>query len=49
VELDLRRFKGCTPVEMLGHVHFPRIGELSYLLTLAPHSFLWFTIEEATE
>jgi maltose alpha-D-glucosyltransferase / alpha-amylase len=49
VELDLRRFEGCTPVEMLGHVHFPRIGELSYLLTLAPHSFLWFTIEETTE
>jgi maltose alpha-D-glucosyltransferase / alpha-amylase len=49
VELDLRRFEGYTPVEMLGHVHFPRIGELSYLLTLAPHSFLWFTIEHSTE
>jgi maltose alpha-D-glucosyltransferase / alpha-amylase len=49
VELDLRRFMGCTPVEMLGHVHFPRIGELSYLLTLAPHSFLWFTIEDTSE
>jgi maltose alpha-D-glucosyltransferase/alpha-amylase len=49
VELDLRKFEGCTPVEMLGHVHFPRIGELSYLLTLAPHSFLWFTIEESNE
>jgi maltose alpha-D-glucosyltransferase / alpha-amylase len=49
VELDLRRFEGCTPVEMLGHVHFPRIGELSYLLTLAPHSFLWFTLEDTTE
>jgi maltose alpha-D-glucosyltransferase/alpha-amylase len=45
VELDLRRFMGRTPVEMLGHVHFPRIGELPYLLTLAPHSFNWFTIE----
>jgi maltose alpha-D-glucosyltransferase/alpha-amylase len=30
---------------MLGHVHFPRIGELPYLLTMAPHSFYWFTIE----
>jgi maltose alpha-D-glucosyltransferase/alpha-amylase len=46
VELDLRRYEGRTPVEMLGHVHFPRIGELPYLLTLAPHSFHWFTIEE---
>ena len=46
VELDLRRYQGRTPVEMLGHVHFPRIGELPYLLTLSPHGFHWFTIEE---
>ena len=46
VELDLRRYEGRTPVEMLGHVHFPRIGELPYLLTLAPHGFIWFTIED---
>ena len=45
VELDLRRFNGVTPVEMLGHVHFPRIGELPYLLTMAPHGFYWFTLE----
>ncbi len=49
VELDLRRFGGRTPVEMLGHVHFPRIGELRYLLTLSPHSFHWFTIEDTPE
>jgi len=47
VELDLRRFNGMTPVEMLGKVHFPRIGELPYLLTMAPHGFYWFTIESA--
>jgi len=46
VELDLRRFSGYTPVEMLGKVHFPRIGELPYLLTLAPHGFYWFELEE---
>jgi maltose alpha-D-glucosyltransferase/alpha-amylase len=45
VELDLRRCFGMTPVEMLGHVHFPPIGELPYLLTLAPHGFYWFTLE----
>jgi len=45
VELDLRRFDGMTPVEMLGRVHFPRIGELPYLLTLAPHGFYWFSLE----
>jgi maltose alpha-D-glucosyltransferase / alpha-amylase len=44
VELDLRRFNGMTPVELLGKVHFPRIGELPYLLTLAPHGFYWFAI-----
>ena len=46
VELDLHRFAGMTPVEMLGKVHFPKIGELPYLLTLTPHSFLWFTLEK---
>jgi maltose alpha-D-glucosyltransferase/alpha-amylase len=30
---------------MLGRVHFPRIGELPYLLTMAPHGFYWFTLE----
>ncbi len=45
VELDLRRFNGMTPVELLGKVHFPRIGELPYLLTLAPHGFYWFALE----
>jgi maltose alpha-D-glucosyltransferase/alpha-amylase len=45
VELDLRRFAGSTPVEMLGKVHFPRIGELPFLLTLSPHGFYWFEIE----
>ena len=34
VELDLRRFMGVTPVECMGGVTFPPIGELPYLLTL---------------
>ncbi|MHB8718562.1 MAG: maltose alpha-D-glucosyltransferase [Candidatus Dormibacteria bacterium] len=46
VELDLRRFNGRTPIEMVGRVPFPRIGELPYLLTLSPHCFLWFDVEE---
>jgi len=45
VELDLRRFAGCTPRELVGKVPFPRIGELPYLLTLAPHGFYWFSLE----
>jgi maltose alpha-D-glucosyltransferase/alpha-amylase len=46
VELQLGRFEGLTPVELLGRVPFPRIGELPYLLTLAPHGFLWFQLVE---
>ena len=44
VELDLRRWEGCHPVELLGTVHFPLIGELPYLLTLAGHGFYWFRL-----
>jgi maltose alpha-D-glucosyltransferase/alpha-amylase len=44
VELDLRRFAGCSPVEVVGRVHFPRIGELPYLLTLAGHGSYWFQL-----
>jgi len=45
VELDLRAYEGSTPVEMLGGSHFPRIGELPYLLTLGGHSFYWFRLQ----
>jgi maltose alpha-D-glucosyltransferase/alpha-amylase len=44
VELDLRRFEGCSPVEVVGRVHFPRVGELPYLLTLAGHGSYWFEL-----
>jgi maltose alpha-D-glucosyltransferase/alpha-amylase len=43
-ELDLRRFRGIVPVEMLGNVHFPRIGELPYLLTIPGHGHYWFAL-----
>ncbi len=46
VELDLSRFKGSAPVELFGRTQFPRIGELPYLLTLGPHMFDWFSIEQ---
>jgi maltose alpha-D-glucosyltransferase/alpha-amylase len=29
---------------MFGHSRFPRIGELPYLLTLAPRGFFWFEL-----
>jgi maltose alpha-D-glucosyltransferase/alpha-amylase len=46
VELDLSRFGGRQPVEMIGRVQFPRIGELPYLLTLGPHDFFWFELTD---
>jgi maltose alpha-D-glucosyltransferase / alpha-amylase len=49
VELDLRRFIGVTPVECMGGVTFPRIGELPYLLTLPGHGFYWFQLPPARE
>ncbi len=47
VELDLRAWEGRVPVEMFGSTPFPRIGELPYLLTLAPRGFFWFLLSEA--
>ena len=49
VELDLHRFEGATPVELVGGVHFPRIGDLTYLLTLPGHGFFWFRITNFEE
>jgi maltose alpha-D-glucosyltransferase/alpha-amylase len=46
VELDLSEFAGRHPVEMFGRSRFPRIGELPYLLTLAPRGFFWFLLEK---
>ena len=47
VELDLRRYAGLVPEEMLGRTPFPAIGELPYLLTLGPRGFFWFLLREA--
>ena len=47
VELDLSRFKGMIPVEMLGLTEFPRIGELPYFLTLSAYGFYWFRLQQA--
>jgi maltose alpha-D-glucosyltransferase/alpha-amylase len=44
VELDLSKYEGLSPIEMLGRSRFPRIGELPYLLTLAPRGFYWFQL-----
>jgi maltose alpha-D-glucosyltransferase/alpha-amylase len=44
VELNLARFEGRTPVELVGRVPFPRIGELPFLLTLGSYGFYWFDL-----
>jgi maltose alpha-D-glucosyltransferase / alpha-amylase len=49
VELDLSEYEGRHPVEMFGRSRFPRIGELPYLLTLAPRGFFWFLLEKEQE
>ncbi|MCB2254018.1 maltose alpha-D-glucosyltransferase [Pseudomonas chlororaphis] len=43
-ELDLSAFAGMVPVEMLGGNAFPPIGQLNFLLTLAPYGFYWFML-----
>ncbi|MEX0428793.1 maltose alpha-D-glucosyltransferase [Nocardioides sp. DS6] len=49
VELDLRRFEGMVPVEVIGRVPFPPIGELPYLLTLGGYGFYWFRLTQPVE
>jgi maltose alpha-D-glucosyltransferase / alpha-amylase len=44
VELDLRRYEGVAPIELLGGVRFPMIGELPYLLTLGGYGFYWMRL-----
>ena len=45
-ELDLSAWKDRIPLEMLGRTCFPTIGELPYMITLAPYGFYWFQLQE---
>ncbi|MEA2638845.1 MAG: maltose alpha-D-glucosyltransferase / alpha-amylase [Chloroflexota bacterium] len=45
VELDLTRYLGRTPIEIIGEQHFPPITETPYFLSLGPHTFFWFRLE----
>jgi maltose alpha-D-glucosyltransferase/alpha-amylase len=49
VQLDLSRFAGMVPIEMLGYVTFPAIEKGPYTLTLAPYAFLWFELQASPE
>jgi maltose alpha-D-glucosyltransferase/alpha-amylase len=46
VELDLSRWKGLHPVELMGRTEMPTIGEQPYLLMLGGHSFYWLSLEQ---
>jgi maltose alpha-D-glucosyltransferase/alpha-amylase len=47
VDLDLREFKGCMPIELMGSTEFPALAEQPFFLTLGPHAFYWFALEPA--
>ena len=49
VELDLRRFKGYVPVELMGGAPFPPIGDLPYFLTFTGYGFYWFKLTTGAE
>jgi len=49
VELDLDRFAGLQPIEMLGRTEFPIIGDHGYPLSLGPYGFYWLSIDGANE
>jgi maltose alpha-D-glucosyltransferase/alpha-amylase len=43
-ELMLEQLAGKVPIELMGRVPFPPIGELPYFVTLAGHGFYWFEL-----
>jgi maltose alpha-D-glucosyltransferase/alpha-amylase len=45
VQLDLSKYAGRQPVEMLGYVLFPIVDETPYAITLAPYSFFWLELQ----
>jgi len=47
VQLDLSKYAGRQPVEMLGYVPFPLVDETPYAITLAPYSFFWLELQPA--
>ena len=44
VELQLQKYDKLVPVEIMGGVEFPPIGQWPYFLTLGPHSFYWLRL-----
>ncbi|MEM7487548.1 MAG: maltose alpha-D-glucosyltransferase [Pseudomonadota bacterium] len=49
VEIDLSRYRGRVPVELVGQSPFPPVGELPYMLTLPAYGFFWFLLASEEE
>jgi maltose alpha-D-glucosyltransferase / alpha-amylase len=49
VHLDLQRFEGRHPVELIGNTELPAVSAQPYFLTLAPHGFFWFQLSQAAK
>lgn len=45
VQLDLSAFDKMVPVELFGRTDFPAITDKPYLVTMGPHAFYWFSLE----
>src|SRR5262249_24714138 len=45
-ELDLSRFQGSAQQEVFGKTEFPSVSDRPYLMSLGPHAFYWFSLEE---
>ena len=43
-ELMMEQLAGKVPIELMGRVPFPPIGELPYFVTLPGHGFYWFEL-----
>jgi maltose alpha-D-glucosyltransferase / alpha-amylase len=49
LELDLSQFNGMVPVEMFGYTPFPAITDKPYFLSMSPHAFYWFQLEQPAD
>ncbi|HZQ87710.1 MAG TPA: maltose alpha-D-glucosyltransferase [Acidimicrobiales bacterium] len=45
-ELPIQQYAEKVPVELMGRVPFPPVGELPYFVTLGPHAFYWFQLTD---
>ena len=48
VQLNLKEYQGCMPLEMIGNTEFPIIDASPYQLALAPRGFYWFLMTKTS-